>query len=79
MGKAGGAFWGSIESLRWSDVGDDVVYLRAENSKTRKPETVPLEGELLGIIERRRDAAVIRGRMEKRGLLSLYSTGTVRL
>jgi integrase len=47
---------GSIESLRWSDVGDGVVYLRAENSKTRKPETMPLEGELLAIIERRREA-----------------------
>jgi integrase len=51
---------GSIESLRWSDVGNDVIYLRAENSKTRKPETIPLEGELLDIIERRRAAAVIQ-------------------
>ncbi len=51
---------GSIESLRWADVGEDVIYLRAENSKTRKPETVPLEGELLVIIERRRAAAVIQ-------------------
>jgi integrase len=50
---------GSIESLRWADVGDDVIYLRAENSKNRKPETMPLEGELLAIIERRRDAAVL--------------------
>ena len=30
---------GSIKSLRWSDVGEDVIYLRAENSKSRKPET----------------------------------------
>jgi integrase len=52
---------GSIESLRWSDVGNDVIYLRAENSKTRKPETIPLEGELHEIIERRRAAAVIQG------------------
>jgi integrase len=51
---------GSIESLRWSDVGEDVIYLRAENSKTRKPETMPLEGELREIIDRRRAAAVIR-------------------
>src|SRR6266576_1397798 len=51
---------GSIESLRWSDVGEDVIYLRAANSKTRKPETMPLEGELLSIIERRRTAAVIQ-------------------
>jgi len=51
---------GSIESLRWADVGEDVIYLRAENSKTRKPETMPLEEELLDIVERRRAAAVIK-------------------
>jgi integrase len=51
---------GSIKSLRWSDVGDDVIFLRAKNSKNRKPETMPLEGELQEIIERRRDAAVIK-------------------
>lgn len=50
---------GSIESLRWSDVGDGVIYLRAENSKTRKAETVPLEGDLAAIIERRRAAQTI--------------------
>jgi integrase len=52
---------GSIQSLRWQDVAEDVIYLRAENSKTRKPETVPLEGELREIIERRRAAAVLQG------------------
>jgi len=36
-----------------------VIYLRTENSKTRKPETMPLEGELLTIIERRREAQTI--------------------
>jgi integrase len=51
---------GSIESLRWSDVGEDVIYLRAKNSKTRKPETIPVEGELAGIIERRRSAAILK-------------------
>jgi len=53
---------GSIESLRWSDVGEDVIYLRAENSKTRKPETIPLEGDLQDIIERRRAAAILKGK-----------------
>lgn len=48
---------GSIESLRWADVGDGVIYLRAESNKTRKPETMPLEGELGAIIERRRQLA----------------------
>jgi integrase len=50
---------GSIASLRWADVGDDVIYLRAKNNKARKPETMPLEGELQDIIERRRNAAVL--------------------
>jgi len=50
---------GSIESLRWSDVGEGVIYLRAKNSKTRKPETMPLEGELEQIFERRRAAAIL--------------------
>jgi len=48
---------GSIESLRWSDVVDGIVYLRAESNKTRKAETVPLEGELRAIVERRRQVA----------------------
>jgi len=47
---------GALQKLRWSDVADDVIYLRAENSKSRKPESVPLEGELQAIIERRRAA-----------------------
>jgi len=51
---------GSIDSLRWSDVGENVIYLRAENSKTRKAETMPLEGELREIIDRRRAAVVIQ-------------------
>ena len=42
--------------MRWTDVTDDVVRLRAENSKTRKPESVPMEGELKEIIDRRRAA-----------------------
>ncbi len=49
---------GALQSLRWSDVTDDVIFLRAKNSKNRKPESVPLEGELREIIERRRAAAV---------------------
>ena len=50
---------GSIASLRWADVGDDVIYLRAKDNKARKPKTKPLEGELQDIIERRRTAAVL--------------------
>jgi len=50
---------GSIKSLRWSDVGEGVVYLRAQNSKNRKAESILLEGELTAIIERRRAAQVL--------------------
>jgi integrase len=50
----------AIQTLRWLDVGEDVIYLQAKNSKTRKPETVPLEGELQAIIERRRAEAVLK-------------------
>ena len=49
---------GALQTLRWSDVTDDVIYLRAKHSKSRKPESVPLVGELKEIIERRRAAAV---------------------
>jgi len=38
-----------------------VIYLPAKNSKTRKAESVPLEGELGEIIKRRRAARVIEG------------------
>jgi integrase len=55
---------GAIVSLEWTDVGDDVVTLRAENSKTRKPETVPLVGELRDIIERRREARLVESNGE---------------
>src|SRR5215469_2128756 len=50
---------GSIASLGWSDVGDGVIYLQAKNSKGRKAETMPLEGELGAIIERRRSAQIL--------------------
>lgn len=48
----------AIQKLRWESVGDDVIYLAAKNSKTRKPESIPIEGELQEIIERRRAAQV---------------------
>lgn len=49
---------GSIQTLRWTDVTEDVITLRAENSKTRKPVSVPIEGELRDIVDRRRAAQV---------------------
>lgn len=62
---------GALQSLKWSDVSDEVVYLRAENSKTRKPESVPLEGELRDIIERRRAARAWKGK-DKQAHFSEY-------
>ena len=50
----------SIASLRWQDVTEDVIYLRSTNNKTRKPETVPIEGDLKELIDRRRAASIIQ-------------------
>ncbi len=58
FGYATGGRKGSIASLAWTDVGTDVLYLRAQNSKTRKPETIPLVGQLKEIIDRRRETRV---------------------
>ena len=49
-----------IASLRWSDVEDDVVRLRAENSKNGEARTVILSGDLADLIERRRTARQIK-------------------
>jgi integrase len=40
-------------------VNQDVILLRAEKSKSRKPVTVPIDGELAEIIDRRRAARVL--------------------
>ena len=45
---------GGIRSLRWEDIHDNVLTVRAMYSKTRKAQDIPLEGALLEIIERRK-------------------------
>jgi integrase len=45
---------GEIASLAWADVIGDEIRLRAENAKTGEGRVVPLEGELVELIERRR-------------------------
>ena len=45
-----------IASLRWEDVDGDELLLRAENSKNGEDRVIPFEGELAGVIERRRAA-----------------------
>ena len=47
---------GEIASLHWKDVQGDVIEFRAENAKNGEARTVPLEGEVAELIERRRDA-----------------------
>jgi integrase len=47
---------GAVASLEWSDVRDNVIYLRGLKSKNGKPYFVPVIGELVQLIERRKDA-----------------------
>lgn len=46
----------AVASLRWVDVHGGRVWLRAEKSKNREPQDVPIEGELAEIITRRQVA-----------------------
>jgi len=47
---------GEIKSLEWSRTDSDTIRLRAVDAKTGKPRSVPVEGEIAEIIERRRAA-----------------------
>src|SRR6266436_9527752 len=47
---------GAVASLEWSDVRDNVVFLRGVKSKNGKPYFVPVLGELADIIKRRQEA-----------------------
>jgi integrase len=47
---------GEIAAMSWADVDGEAVRLRAEDSKNRRGRSVPLEGDLRDIIERRRAA-----------------------
>jgi integrase len=51
---------GEIASLRWDDVDGDTIRLRAENAKNGEARTVPIEGELAEVIDRRRTARQVR-------------------
>ncbi|HWR14961.1 MAG TPA: site-specific integrase [Terriglobales bacterium] len=51
---------GEIKSLRWSDVHEDAITLRPENSKNGEARTIPLEGELEELIERCKEARKIK-------------------
>ena len=47
---------GEIASLRWEDVDGDCIRLRAEDAKNGTARLIPLEGELVDLIERRNTA-----------------------
>lgn len=47
---------GEIASLRWEDFDGDCIRLRAEDAKNRTARLIPLEGELVTLIERRKVA-----------------------
>jgi integrase len=51
---------GEIASLRWEDLDGEAIRLRGENSKNGEGRTVPLEGELAHIIERRKAARQVK-------------------
>jgi integrase len=51
---------GEIASLLWEDVDGDVIRLRAENAKNGIARSVPIEGELSEVIERRRIARQVK-------------------
>ncbi|HET9406400.1 MAG TPA: site-specific integrase [Candidatus Sulfotelmatobacter sp.] len=51
---------GEIASLRWEDLDGDVIRLRAENAKNGKARSVPIDGELEKLIERRRAARKVK-------------------
>jgi len=50
----------AIARLEWSDVRDGNVYLRGVYSKNKKPYYVPIVGELVQLIERRKEARSIK-------------------
>lgn len=50
----------AILSLEWGDVRDGNIYLRGVNSKNKKPYYVPIIGELVQLIERRKEARSVK-------------------
>jgi integrase len=46
---------GEATGLTWREVNDEAIHLSASRSKNGRPRTIPLEGPLRGILERRRE------------------------
>ena len=51
---------GEAASLCWSDVEGDLIHLRPENAKNGHARSVPIEGELVELVDRRRQARVVK-------------------
>jgi integrase len=51
---------GAIATLEWSDVRDGNIYLRGVHSKNGRPYYVPIIGELVKLVERRKEARSIK-------------------
>ncbi len=51
---------GEIASLRWEDMDGDVIVLAGKNAKNGEGRTIPCEGELAGLIARRRAARALK-------------------
>jgi len=52
---------GECASLTWANVEDGLIRLRAEDAKNGEARCVPVEGELVNIIERRRKDRLVNG------------------
>lgn len=50
-----------IRSLEWADVEENTIRLRAENAKNRESRSIVLAGELKTILERRKQARLVKG------------------
>jgi integrase len=50
----------AVSRLQWSEHDGDSICLRAENAKNRTAQRIPLEGELLTLIERRSKARKVK-------------------
>ena len=50
-----------IASLTWSDIEEGVIRLRAENAKNREARSVVIAGELVGLMDRRKQARLAGG------------------
>jgi integrase len=55
---------GEIKSLAWANVLDDggktVIQLTERNAKTKKPRKIVVAGELVSLLQRRRDSRVVK-------------------